>query len=92
MLPGRAKLTIGGTHRRHLWHLHVGRGQASEPTAGARASHLSAGLGKALGRLATRSPLGPDNSRETAANCRVTVAFTGHAYGRGHMQDRSLYP
>ncbi|WP_340287671.1 urea amidolyase [Sulfitobacter pontiacus] len=76
MLPAGAKLTIGGTTGGTYGYLHVGGGIASDTLLGARASHLSAGLGQPLA-AGDALPLGADKSRETGLQLPRDSRFDG---------------
>jgi allophanate hydrolase len=76
MLPAGAKLTIGGTTGGTYGYLHVGGGIASDTLLGARASHLSAGLGQPLAAGDALS-LGADKSRETGLQLPRDGRFDG---------------
>ncbi len=76
MLPAGAKLTIGGATGGTYGYLHVGGGIATDTLLGARASHLSAGLGRPLAAGDTL-PLGADKSRETGLQLPRDGRFDG---------------
>ena len=64
LLPAGAKLTIGGATNGTYGYLHLGGGIATPRALGARASHLSAGIGAAL-QAGDTLPLGPDKGTVT---------------------------
>lgn len=63
LLPAGARLEIGAAQRGIYGYLHLGGGVATDPVLGARAAHLAAGIGRALGPDA-RLPLGDDPRTE----------------------------
>ncbi|EEB85832.1 biotin-dependent carboxyltransferase family protein [Roseobacter sp. GAI101] len=76
LLPAGAKLTIGGATSGTYGYLHIGGGIASDPVLGARATHLSAGLGAAL-KSGDSFPVGPDKGRETGMKLPRDTRFDG---------------
>ena len=60
LLPAGTTLTLGGARNGSYGYLHVGGGIDTAPIMGARASHLAAGLGRAL-QGGDFLPLGPDS-------------------------------
>ena len=76
LVPAGAKLTIGGATSGTYGYLHIGGGIASDPVLGARATHLSAGLGAAL-KSGDSFPVGPDKGRETGMKLPRDTRFDG---------------
>jgi 5-oxoprolinase (ATP-hydrolysing) subunit C len=76
LLPAGAKLTIGGATSGTYGYLHIGGGIATDPALGARASHLSAGLGAAL-KAGDRFPIGTDKGRGTGMLLPRDTRFDG---------------
>jgi 5-oxoprolinase (ATP-hydrolysing) subunit C len=76
LLPAGAKLTIGGATSGTYGYLHIGGGIATDPALGARASHLSAGLGAAL-KAGDRFPIGADKGRGTGMLLPRDTRFDG---------------
>jgi allophanate hydrolase len=77
-LPAGAKLTLGGVTSGTYGYLHVGGGIATDPVLGARATHLSAGLGAAL-QSGDTLPLGVDKGRDTGFKLPRDSRFDGGA-------------
>lgn len=75
-LPAGATLTIGGAQNGSYGYLHVGGGFATDEQMGSRASHLSAGLGKAL-RTDDTLPIGKDGGKETGMTVPAHARFGG---------------
>lgn len=75
-LPAGAKLTIGGATGGTYGYLHIGGGIATDPKLGARATHLSAGLGQSL-QTGDTLPLGADKGRDTGLSLPRDTRFTG---------------
>lgn len=63
LLQAGARLEIGAAARGIYGYLHLGGGIATDPVLGARAAHLAAGIGRALGP-GDRLPLGNDPRAE----------------------------
>lgn len=76
LLPKGAKLVIGGVTKGTYGYLHIGGGIATDPVLGARASHLSAGLGHPLASGETL-PIGPDTGRGTGFQLPRDPRFDG---------------
>ena len=76
LLPAGAKLTIGGATSGTYGYLHIGGGIATDPALGARASHLSAGLGAAL-KAGDRFVIGTDKGRGTGMLLPRDTRFDG---------------
>lgn len=76
LLPAGATLTIGGAQNGSYGYLHVGGGFATEPQMDSRASHLSAGLGRAL-QSGDSLPLGEDKGKDTAMTLPADTRFGG---------------
>ncbi len=76
LLPAGATLTIGGAQNGSYGYLHIGGGFATDPQMGSRASHLSAGLGRAL-VSGDALPLGKDSGRETGMTLPADPRFGG---------------
>jgi biotin-dependent carboxylase-like uncharacterized protein len=76
LLHAGAKLTIGGATNGTYGYLHIGGGIATPPLLGARATHLSAGLGKSL-QTADTLPIGPDKGRDTGLKLPRDTRFDG---------------
>ncbi len=76
LLPAGAKLTIGGAGSRPHGYLHVGGGIMSDLLLGARASHLSAGLGRPLA-AGDGFVVGDDTGRETGLTLPRDGRFDG---------------
>lgn len=76
LLPAGAKLAIGGATSGTYGYLHIGGGIATEPLLGARATHLSAGLGAAL-QSGDTLPLGPDAGGTTGMSLPRDTRFEG---------------
>lgn len=70
------RLEIGAARRGVYGYLHVGGGIDTEPVLGARATHVAAGLGRAVteGDLL---PAGPDGGNETGLTLDVEDRFSG---------------
>lgn len=64
LLPAGSRLVIGGASSGTYGYLHVGGGIDAPVLLGARASHLSAGIGAVL-KASDRLPLGPDKGGAT---------------------------
>lgn len=64
MLPAGTRLVIGAALRGCYGYLHVGGGIATKPLLGARATHVSAGLGAAL-KAGDSLDLGEDSGTQT---------------------------
>jgi allophanate hydrolase len=75
-LPAGATLTIGGAQNGSYGYLHVGGGFATDVQMGSRASHLSAGLGKAL-KGGDMLRVGKDSSKETGMTVPAHARFGG---------------
>jgi len=71
-----ARLTIGPTRTGTYGYLHVGGGFATEVSIGARATHLSCGLG-ALVAGGDTLPVGPDASHDVGMTLTADPRFTG---------------
>ncbi|MBD3664926.1 biotin-dependent carboxyltransferase family protein [Sulfitobacter aestuariivivens] len=78
ILPAGATLTIGGAREGSYGYLHLGGGIATEPVLGARATHLRAGVGRAL-ETDDALPVGPDTSRTIAMTLPRDNRFSGGA-------------
>lgn len=76
MLPAGAMLKIGGAQRGTYGYLHIGGGIDTPVMMGARAAHLSAGLGHAL-TAGDELPLGPDKGATTGMTLDVDNRFDG---------------
>ena len=76
LLPAGAKLTIGGASSGTYGYLHVGGGIMSDVFLGARASHLSAGLGRPLA-AGDAFVVGDDTGRETGLTLPRDGRFDG---------------
>ncbi|PHR05235.1 MAG: urea amidolyase [Sulfitobacter sp.] len=76
LLPAGAKLTIGGASSGTYGYLHVGGGIMSDLLLGARASHLSAGLGRPLA-AGDGFVVGDDTGRETGLTLPRDGRFDG---------------
>jgi allophanate hydrolase len=77
MLPKGARITIGGAIAGTYGYLHFGGGFATPPQLGARATHLSAGLGQTLD-AGTHLPLGADTGTgEVGFTTDVDDRFNG---------------
>lgn len=76
LLPAGATLTIGGAQNGSYGYLHVGGGFATDEQMGSRASHLSAGLGKAL-KSGDTLPIGKDGRKETGMTVPAHARFGG---------------
>lgn len=75
-LAAGAKLTIGGSTSGTYGYLHVGGGIATELLLGARATHLSAGLGQTLAAGDTL-PIGADKGRDIGLKLPRDTRFDG---------------
>ena len=75
-LPAGAKLTLGGATSGTYGYLHIGGGIASDPLLGARATHLSAGLGAAL-QSGDTLPVGVDKGGDTGFKLPRDGRFDG---------------
>lgn len=76
LLPAGAKLTIGGATSGTYGYLHLGGGIATEPLLGARATHLSTGLGAAL-QTGDTLPIGADTGGPTGMSLPRDTRFDG---------------
>ncbi|MGB5865094.1 MAG: urea amidolyase [Sulfitobacter sp.] len=76
LLPAGAKLKIGGTLAGTYGYLHVGGGIQSLEMIGARATHLSAGLGSAL-EAGMTLPLGHDQAKRVGMALPADDRFSG---------------
>jgi allophanate hydrolase len=75
-LPAGATLRIGGARKGTYGYLHIGGGIETPPMLGARATHLSAGLGAAL-KSGDILPLGHDRGTLTGMCLPVEDRFSG---------------
>lgn len=78
LLPAGAMLKIGGARSGTYGYLHIGGGIDTPLMMGARAAHLSAGLGHALATGDTL-PLGRDKSSTVGMALHIDDRFTGGA-------------
>jgi len=78
LLPAGATLKIGGAQRGTYGYLHVGGGIDTPLMMGARAAHLSAGLGRAL-TAGDTLPLGRDKGSTVGMTLSVEDRFGGGA-------------
>ncbi len=78
LLPAGARLTIGGAQTGAYGYLHVGGGFDTPVLLGARASHLSAGIGSVL-EAGTSLPIGADNGGATGNVLTPVDRFGGGA-------------
>lgn len=76
LLPAGARLEIGAAQRGIYGYLHLGGGIATDPVLGARAAHLAAGIGGALG-AGDRLPLGEDTRTEVGLTLEPEPRLTG---------------
>ena len=76
LLPAGATLKIGGARSGTYGYLHVGGGIDTPLMMGARATHLSAGLGEALSAGSTL-PVGADKGSTTGMTLPVEDRFDG---------------
>lgn len=76
LLPAGATLSIGGAKAGSYGYLHVGGGVDTPLVMGARASHLRAGVGQALG-TGDRLPLGKDGGKEVGLGLPTDTRFDG---------------
>lgn len=76
LLPARAILKIGGARNGTYGYLHLGGGVDTPLMMGARAAHLSAGLGRAL-RAGDTLPVGRDKGSITGLTLPVEDRFQG---------------
>lgn len=75
-LPKGAKLTIGPTRSGTYGYLHIGGGFAGDTALGARATHLSCGLG-ALVQKGDTLPAGPDKGRDVGMTLTPDARLSG---------------
>ncbi len=75
-VPKGAKLVIGGAKSGTYGYLHVGGGFAAPVIMGSRASHLSAGLGRAI-KAGDALPLGTDSGGDTGLHLPPVARFGG---------------
>ena len=75
-VPKGARLTIGPTRTGTYGYLHVGGGFATTVSIGARATHLSCGLG-ALVAAGDVLPAGPDTRHDVGMTLAPDARFTG---------------
>lgn len=75
-IPKGARLTIGPTRSGTYGYLHVGGGFATQPILGARATHLSCGLG-ALLTAGDTLPTGPDKGQSVDMTIAPAARFDG---------------
>ncbi|MEH6829409.1 MAG: urea amidolyase [Sulfitobacter sp.] len=78
LLPAGAILKIGGARSGTYGYLHIGGGIETPIMMGARAAHLSAGLGSAL-TAGDTLPLGRDTSTTTGMTLEIENRFDGGA-------------
>ncbi|QUJ75989.1 biotin-dependent carboxyltransferase family protein [Sulfitobacter albidus] len=76
LIPAGATLAIGVAARGSYGYLHVGGGLDTPEILGARAAHLSAGIGALLASGDTL-PIGPDKGRETGLTLPLDQRFEG---------------
>lgn len=76
MLPAGATLTIGGAKSGSYGYLHLGGGVDTPLVMGSRATHLRAGVGKAL-ETGDALPLGKDTGRDTNITLPTEARFDG---------------
>lgn len=77
-LPKGAKLTIGPTRSGTYGYLHIGGGIATDTVLGARAAHLSCGLG-ALVHKGDMLPAGADKGKDVGLTLPVDPRLNGGA-------------
>lgn len=78
VLPAGALLKIGGARSGSYGYLHIGGGIDTPVMMGARAAHLSAGLGRAL-TAGDELPLGRDKGSTTGMTLNIDNRFDGGA-------------
>lgn len=76
LLPAQAELRIGAVQKGVYGYLHVGGGLATQPLLGGRATHLTAGLGRAVGP-GDVLPVGPDPGGPVELGLEVADRMTG---------------
>jgi 5-oxoprolinase (ATP-hydrolysing) subunit C len=76
LLPAGARLEIGAVMRGNYGYLHLGGGIATEPVLGARATHLAAGIGRALAQ-GDSLPIGADPRSEVGMRLDPAPRFAG---------------
>ncbi len=75
-LEAGQRLEIGAARRGVYGYLHVGGGIDTDPVLGARATHVAAGLGRAVAE-GDLLPAGPDGASETGLTLAVEDRFSG---------------
>ena len=76
LLPAGATLTVGGASSGSYGYLHLGGGVDSAPVMGSRATHLRAGVGRAL-QTGDALPLGHDRGREVSMTLTPDARLDG---------------